>query len=181
MDEDFLNVASTSESLSNLTNPRNGELNDVSVNAIIQSNNEILLSAVVEHMENNSIYFNNQLLSDCLLKVGTKTFHAHKFLLAKSSDVFQTMFYMKHWSSSSSSSSASASSKSAIDETAVQSDTIMTEMTSNSSNIDQYELVETEECAEVFEKYEKKDNNPLTREKTNTCNFFQILNIVSHK
>jgi hypothetical protein len=148
MDDDFL--ASTSEHTHNAsTNTRSGEINEVSANAIMQCNNEILLSAIVEHMENNSTYFNNQLLSDCILKVGTKTFHAHKFLLAKSSDVFQTMFYMKHWSASSSSLSKSIAVD--VDVAAADTATASSEV-SCAKNIDQYELVETEECAEVFEK-----------------------------
>lgn len=37
-------------------------------------------------------------LSDVELKIGDARFFAHKFVLAKSSDVFRTMLYERNWS-----------------------------------------------------------------------------------
>lgn len=45
-----------------------------------------------------SRFFNQEELSDVVLKVGETSFFCHKFVLAKSSDVFKTMLYEEHWS-----------------------------------------------------------------------------------
>lgn len=45
-----------------------------------------------------SQFYNQEALSDVILKVGEARFHGHKFVLAKSSDVFRTMLYEKPWS-----------------------------------------------------------------------------------
>ena len=44
-----------------------------------------------------AVFFNQQDLSDVLLIVGEFEFYAHKFVLAKSSDVFKTMLYGPMW------------------------------------------------------------------------------------
>lgn len=49
-------------------------------------------------IQNVSQFFNQEALSDIILLVGDKTFYGHKFVLAKSSDVFRTMLYEKNWS-----------------------------------------------------------------------------------
>ena len=60
---------------------------------------EITLNATHEHVELTSKYFNNALLSDIRLRVGTSIYYAHKFILAKSSDVLATLLYSHHWNS----------------------------------------------------------------------------------
>ena len=47
---------------------------------------------------NISQYYNQEALSDVMLKIGDTRYFGHKFVLAKSSDVFKTMLYEKHWS-----------------------------------------------------------------------------------
>ncbi|KAL8621068.1 hypothetical protein ACOMHN_040593 [Nucella lapillus] len=48
-------------------------------------------------IQNVSQFFNQQDISDVILKVGQQTYFGHKFVLAKSSDVFRTMLYDKRW------------------------------------------------------------------------------------
>lgn len=60
---------------------------------------EITLNATTEHVELTSKFFNNPLLSDIRLRVGATVYHAHKFILAKSSDVLATLLYSQHWTS----------------------------------------------------------------------------------
>lgn len=48
-------------------------------------------------IQNVSQYFNQESLSDVVLKVGDQKFFGHRFILAKSSDVFRTMLYDKAW------------------------------------------------------------------------------------
>lgn len=60
---------------------------------------EITLNATHEHVELTSKYFNNSQLSDIRLRVGTSIYYAHKFILAKSSDVLATLLYSQHWTS----------------------------------------------------------------------------------
>ncbi|KAH3843465.1 BTB/POZ domain-containing protein 17-like isoform X2 [Dreissena polymorpha] len=45
-----------------------------------------------------SEFFNKSDLSDVKIKVGENSYHGHKFVLAKSSDVFRTMLYDNRWS-----------------------------------------------------------------------------------
>ena len=44
-----------------------------------------------------SRFFNQEDLSDIILKVDDQSFYGHKFVLAKSSDVFRAMLYDKNW------------------------------------------------------------------------------------
>lgn len=48
-------------------------------------------------IQNVSQFYNQEALSDVKLKVGEDAYHAHKFVLAKSSDVFRTMLYESRW------------------------------------------------------------------------------------
>lgn len=48
-------------------------------------------------IQNVSQFFNQEEISDVLLKVGKLRFFGHKFVLAKSSEVFRTMLYDKRW------------------------------------------------------------------------------------
>ncbi|KAJ8298019.1 hypothetical protein KUTeg_024550 [Tegillarca granosa] len=50
-------------------------------------------------IQNVSQFFNQESLSDVSLKIGEQNYFAHKFVLAKSSDVFRTMLYEGRWSS----------------------------------------------------------------------------------
>lgn len=43
-------------------------------------------------LQDQAKFFNNPLLSDVVLKVGDRVFYAHKFILIRSSDVFERMF-----------------------------------------------------------------------------------------
>lgn len=52
----------------------------------------------VNFIQNVSQFFNQEALSDIVIRVGEVTFYGHKFVLAKSSDVFRTMLYEKNWS-----------------------------------------------------------------------------------
>jgi hypothetical protein len=60
---------------------------------------DLALNALNEHIESTSRFFNNALLSDIRLRVGTTIYYAHKFILAKSSDVLATLLYSQHWTS----------------------------------------------------------------------------------
>jgi len=60
---------------------------------------EITLNATNEHVELTSKFFNNPQLSDIRLRVGKNIYYAHKFILAKSSDVLATLLYSQHWTS----------------------------------------------------------------------------------
>ncbi|KAL8622191.1 hypothetical protein ACOMHN_052993 [Nucella lapillus] len=50
-----------------------------------------------EFIQNVSQFFNQEDISDVILKVGDNTFFAHRFVLAKSSEVFRTMLYDKRY------------------------------------------------------------------------------------
>jgi hypothetical protein len=109
MDDDFL--AEHVLPLMNLPNPSA----DISLDELIDSTNnnghhsilsstvetstEITLNATNEHVELTSKFFNNPILSDIRLRVGTNIYYAHKFILAKSSDVLATLLYSQHWTS----------------------------------------------------------------------------------
>ena len=49
-------------------------------------------------IQNVSQFYNLEDLSDVILVVGSTQYFSHKFVLAKSSDVFRTMLYEKNWS-----------------------------------------------------------------------------------
>lgn len=66
---------------------------------VSQNSTEITLNAANQHVELTSKFFNNAQFSDIRLRVGTNVYHAHKFILAKSSDVFATLLYSEHWTS----------------------------------------------------------------------------------
>jgi len=108
MDDDFL--AEHVLPLMSLANPSA----DISLDELIDSTNinnhqiststgdigaEITLNATHEHVELTSKFFNNPQLSDIRLRVGTNSYYAHKFILAKSSDVLSTLLYSQHWNS----------------------------------------------------------------------------------
>lgn len=61
-------------------------------------NDSHILRDEVNFIHNVSQFFNQEALSDVKLKVGDDVFFAHKFVLAKSSDVFRTMLYERRWS-----------------------------------------------------------------------------------
>jgi hypothetical protein len=48
-------------------------------------------------IQNVGQFYNQQDISDVLLKIGKEKYYAHRFVLAKSSDVFRTMLYDKNW------------------------------------------------------------------------------------
>ena len=48
-------------------------------------------------IQNVSQFYNQESLSDVTLKVGDQRYYGHRFVLAKSSDVFRTMLYEKPW------------------------------------------------------------------------------------
>ena len=48
-------------------------------------------------IQNVSQFYNQEALSDVAIKIGDQKFFAHKFVLAKSSDVFRAMLYEKCW------------------------------------------------------------------------------------
>ncbi len=108
MDDDFL-----AEHVLPLMNLPNASA-DISLDELIDSTNinshsfpssirengvEITLNATNEHVELTSKFFNNPQLSDIRLRVGTNVYYAHKFILAKSSDVLATLLYSQHWTS----------------------------------------------------------------------------------
>lgn len=51
-------------------------------------------------IQNVGQFYNQQDISDVILKIGKETYYGHKFVLAKSSEVFRTMLYNKNWSQS---------------------------------------------------------------------------------
>lgn len=77
---------------------------DDSLNAVAMdadetpASDQMLLRDEVNFIQNVSQFYNQEALSDIILKVGSSTFYGHKFVLAKSSDVFCTMLYEKNWS-----------------------------------------------------------------------------------
>jgi len=59
---------------------------------------EQVLRDEVNFIKDVSRFYNQEMLSDISLKVGDVAYFGHKFILAKSSDVFRTMLYEKNWS-----------------------------------------------------------------------------------
>jgi len=57
-----------------------------------------ILRDEVNFIQNVSQFYNTEDLSDIILIVGSTRYFSHKFVLAKSSDVFRTMLYEKNWS-----------------------------------------------------------------------------------
>lgn len=51
----------------------------------------------INFIQNVSQFFNQEEISDVVLKVGSQKYYAHKFVLAKSSEVFRAMLYNKMW------------------------------------------------------------------------------------
>ncbi len=51
-----------------------------------------------DFIQNVSQFYNQEALSDVILKIGDLKFYAHKFVLAKSSEVFMKMLYEQPWS-----------------------------------------------------------------------------------
>ncbi|XP_072034862.1 BTB/POZ domain-containing protein 17-like [Amphiura filiformis] len=49
------------------------------------------------YIRNITVFFNSPELSDVTLKIGTKRFYAHKFVLAVNSEVFRAMFSESAW------------------------------------------------------------------------------------
>ena len=49
-------------------------------------------------IQNVSQFYNQEMLSDVIIKIGEQKFYAHKFVLAKSSEVFMKMLYERAWS-----------------------------------------------------------------------------------
>uniref|UniRef100_A0A0B6ZN58 BTB domain-containing protein n=1 Tax=Arion vulgaris TaxID=1028688 RepID=A0A0B6ZN58_9EUPU len=48
-------------------------------------------------IQNVGQFYNQKDISDIILKIGKTKYYGHKFVLAKSSDVFRTMLYDKNW------------------------------------------------------------------------------------
>ncbi|XP_012945065.1 BTB/POZ domain-containing protein 17 isoform X2 [Aplysia californica] len=48
-------------------------------------------------IQNVGQFYNQQDISDVILKIGEEKYYGHKFVLAKSSEVFRTMLYNKNW------------------------------------------------------------------------------------
>ncbi|CAF0754987.1 unnamed protein product [Adineta steineri] len=109
MDDDFLaehvlplmNLPNPSAdiSLDELIDSTNNNVHHTLLSTTVETGVEITLNATNEHVESTSKYFNNPFLSDIRLRVGTNSYHAHKFILAKSSDVLATLLYSHHWTS----------------------------------------------------------------------------------
>lgn len=64
-------------------------------------NSENILRDEENFIQNVSQFFNQEALSDVILNIEDQQFHGHKFVLAKSSDVFRTMLYESCWTQSS--------------------------------------------------------------------------------
>ncbi|BFZ15141.1 hypothetical protein BsWGS_18180 [Bradybaena similaris] len=60
-------------------------------------NNSRVLRDENNFIQNVGQFFNQQDMSDVILKIGKHKYFGHKFVLAKSSDVFRTMLYNKNW------------------------------------------------------------------------------------
>ncbi|XP_036365504.1 BTB/POZ domain-containing protein 17 isoform X5 [Octopus sinensis] len=58
---------------------------------------EFILKDEGTFISNVSRFYNQESLSDIKLNVGNKVYFGHKFVLAKSSDVFRTMLYESRW------------------------------------------------------------------------------------
>ncbi|CAF0786741.1 unnamed protein product [Adineta steineri] len=109
MDDDFLaehvlplmNLPNPSAdiSLDELIDSTNNNVHHTLLSTTVETGVEITLNATNEHVESTSKYFNNPFLSDIRLRVGTNSYYAHKFILAKSSDVLATLLYSHHWTS----------------------------------------------------------------------------------
>ncbi|CAM2704892.1 unnamed protein product [Rotaria socialis] len=89
----------------NLSSDQPIESNNLNLNvqhsspSIIETGSETTLNATCEHIELTSRFFNNIQFSDVRLRIGTNVYYAHKFILAKSSDVLATLLYSQHWTS----------------------------------------------------------------------------------
>jgi hypothetical protein len=109
MDDDFLaehvlplmNLPNPSAdiSLDELIDSTNNNAHHSILSSTVETSTEITLNATNEHVELTSKFFNNPILSDIRLRVGTNIYYAHKFILAKSSDVLATLLYSQHWTS----------------------------------------------------------------------------------
>lgn len=53
-----------------------------------------------QFIKDMALHYNDSELSDVTLSIGLRTYHAHKFVLAKSSDVLRTMLYKRKWEES---------------------------------------------------------------------------------
>ncbi|XP_064638054.1 BTB/POZ domain-containing protein 17-like isoform X3 [Lineus longissimus] len=68
------------------------------LHVVMDSPSVEILRDDLNFIQNVSQFFNQQSLSDVVLKIGDQRFYGHKFVLAKSSDVFRTMLYERPWS-----------------------------------------------------------------------------------
>ncbi|XP_077995739.1 kelch-like protein 6 [Glandiceps talaboti] len=59
-----------------------------------------ILGSLEEFAEGITSFYNNTELSDISLLVGSKIYHAHKFIVTRSSDVLQTMLTSSNWNES---------------------------------------------------------------------------------
>ena len=109
MDDDFLaehvlpsinrgNAASVLL-LDELNQSSHSHLSHILASRSSETGSDMTLNALHEHVELTSKFFNNALLSDVRLRVGQQSYYAHKFILAKSSDVLATLLYSQHWTS----------------------------------------------------------------------------------
>ena len=87
----------------NISSDQPTQLNNPNVHhsspSIIETGPETTLNATCEHIDLTSKFFNNIQFSDVRLRIGTNVYYAHKFILAKSSDVLATLLYSQHWTS----------------------------------------------------------------------------------
>ncbi|ESN92806.1 hypothetical protein HELRODRAFT_164925 [Helobdella robusta] len=97
-----------------------------------------------------SKFYDNELLSDIVITVGTSQFQAHKFILAKSSRVFRTMLYDDTWRLTDS----------------ITSDRSINVTKSYEGRSTELKLEETPECLAVFDQF----LNYLYSAEVNICN-----------
>ncbi|XP_048243823.1 BTB/POZ domain-containing protein 17-like isoform X2 [Haliotis rufescens] len=64
---------------------------------MLQQHDNYVLRDEGDFIKGVSQFYNQEALSDVQLKIGKDTYYAHKFVLAKSSEVFRAMLYESRW------------------------------------------------------------------------------------
>ncbi|KAK3740983.1 hypothetical protein RRG08_005674 [Elysia crispata] len=87
-------------------------------------------------IQNVGQFYNTQDMSDVILKIGEEKYYGHKFVLAKSSEVFRTMLYSQSWTQRVASVTADSGNP-------------------NHFGLPEIELEESEECRKYFDTFLK--------------------------
>lgn len=128
-------MAGTNENSSNQQTPNAQEENSSDLTEQVTCQPRVMKDES-NFIQNVGQFYNVQDMSDVILKVGDEKYFGHKFVLAKSSEVFRTMLYSQSWTQQ---------------VTSAASDT--GEL--NHFGLPEIELEETEECRKYFDTFLK--------------------------